>query len=604
MARRATPILARWRVAALAAALACASACVWAWRPIAAQVGPTPPDSAALRAAESRAGTAADLWLAIAGGWLARRDTVQAMRVLETGLTSAKETRRLRVVLAELRLRRGDPTSALRLLAPLPAGDTLAAPVRAVAEVQRALTGLANGDTAQALAALERAWRATRAEATGIALVQLARAARSPRGAILADSLALRPDASPMAFAIAADAAQAQGRFAHADSVLVRGTARWPRRGDLWLALGGVRKTRRAWREGAQAYLRAATVLDEPAPAELALARLYLAQGDTGAARATWRAMIGDRRAPDAMHAAARRLARFGDASAADSAWRRLLARDPFDGRAWAGRAALAEAAQHRDSAIALWRVADERPGAGAWPGLALVRLLPAQDTSARRRAASRALWRGLAELQTAERATGTGAREVGGDAASEDGGDDDGALLRTQLQPLADSLARDSAWGQAEVASAVRAFGAGRLLLLATSRAARARGDLRTAVDAVSRLVQREPGDVALRSEFAGLLLDAGRRDDARMMWAQMLEDAPEDSVPFRALVRLAATPDDLERVASQIGRLRERRPGSIALAERALEVWHRLGREEPAARAANDLATLRRRATGAKTP
>lgn len=570
----------------------------------AAQRGPAPPDSGLLRQAESQAGTDASRWTSVAAGWLARGDTAEAMAVLGRGLPVARGTRVMRLALAELHVRRQAPEPALDVLAPLPAGDASAVLLRAAAESQRALARLQRGDTTGALEALERAWAARRDEPTGIALAQLSRMARLPRGAALADSLAARPAASPAAFALAGEVAVAQGRLAKADSVLGRGTARHPRVSDLWMALGDVRKQRRAWREGAQAYTRAAALRADPTPAELALGRLYLASGDTTSARDTWRAMATTGRPAVAQHAAAERLARFGGSAAADSIYRRLVAADSGDGRAWSGLARLAERRGTLAVAVSQWRRADDTRAPGPWPAFALRRLTPATDVAGRRQAAARALWRGLAMLLEREQASGTGIAPLGTAGAPEDEPESEPALLQRALQALADTLATDDRWGAGELASAGRAFGEGRILRLAEARAASARGDTASALHRYASLVREAPADAPLRAEYGRALLAAGQPVAARETLALSLEQQPEDSDAFRTLVRAAQGPEDLESLAARIGRLRARRPGSPILAERELELWHRLGRPEAASRVASELAALKRQAAGGSTP
>lgn len=574
------------------------------WLGVEAQRAPTPPDTATLRAAEARAGTNAEQWVAIAVAWLARRDTTAAMAVLEQGVVAARPARLVRLALAELHLRRGASTEALAVLAPLPPRDSTAAPLRAVAEAQRAFVLLGRADTAAALASLERAWALRRDEATGIALVQLARLARSTRGGPLADTLVARPGASPAAFSVAAEVAAAQGRLLHADSVLVRGTARHPKAGTLWLALGDVRKERRAWRDGAHAYRRAAGLLPEADVAELALARLYLAAQDTGAALGTWREMGQPARAAYVRHAAAERLARFGAGAAAESVYVQLVQEDSTDAQAWAGLAGLAEARGERGVALRHWRQADGARDPSPWPAVALLRVLPAEDLEARRRAASRAVWRGLRVLREREQASGTGVAPLGASAGTEDDPIPEPTRLQSALQPLVDSLAADTAWGVAELAAVTRAFGDGRLVRLARARAAFRRGEVAVAADLFAALVREQPADPALRAEHATSLRAAGRRVDAGLAWAQVLERQPEDSVAFRALVQLAASPAELEALASRIARLRERRPGSAVLAERELELWHRLDRRDDATRVAAELAMLKRRQAAAEGP
>jgi tetratricopeptide (TPR) repeat protein len=598
-------VSARRLVIATAALVAGVSVCALSASPARAQRVAPPPDTATLREAERRAADAPGPWLSIAAGWLARHDTSEAMRVLEQGAAVARPPRLLRLALAELHLRRGAPDAALRLLAAVPRGDTLAAPLRATAEMQRAFAMLGRRDTAAALAALERAWAARRDEATGLALVQLARLARSPRGGPLADSLAARPDASPTAFAVAADIAVAQGRVLHADSLLVRGTTRHPRRSELWMSLGDVRKQRRAWRDGALAYQRAAALLDEPSAAELALGRLYLAAGDTVSARATWTAMTDPMRSPLALHAGAERLDRFGGRAEAESAYRRLARADSGDARAWAGLARLLEGRADTAGAVALWQRADDAREPLAWPGLAMQRLLPASAVEPRRRAARRALWRGLSIVLAREQASGTAvAPSAGAGQTLEDDPQPEVSRLQEAMQALADSLARDTTWGRTELAAVTRAFGDGRLLRLARARAARGAQAWTEAVADYAQLVREHPADVVIRREHAAVLLDAGRRDDARLALALVLEQTPEDETAFRTLVRSATSPADLEALAARMARLRERRPGSAVLAERELELWHRLDRSTEAMRVAAELAALRRQQAPAAPP
>jgi tetratricopeptide (TPR) repeat protein len=562
-----------------------------------AQRLPAPPSREALRAAEARLGTAPEPWLGLAAGWLAQGDTAAAVRLLETGVATARPDRLLRLALAEVRVRRGEYRKAEQVLRAVPATDTVAAPLRAVLAARRAMDAIVRGDTAQAVRNLEQAWRVRRDEATGLALVQLYRLSRSPKGGPLADSLVARPSASAAAFAAAADVAAAREQLARAESLLVRGTARHGRQVELWMALGDVRGRQQRWAEGELAYRRAASLMAEPSPAELAVARLHLLAGDTAAAQRIWHGMTRGR-PPAVVHQAAQRLRRFGAAAAAESAYTALASDDPYDAPAWTALAELAESRGDTADALAKWRRADDAPGAGVWPGLARWRLEAARDTAARRRGAARALWRGLAWLR--ENGDGTPAAEpllvtnMVPDAPHEP----EARRVAAAVQRVADALARDPEWGTNEIASARRAFGDGRLLLLAVARAARAQGQADSAARVLEVLVERHPLDAELRAEYATALAAAARYADAQRAWVARFEQLPGDTLAFRALVALANDSGTLASLAARVQWLRERRPGSVPLAEQAVELWHRLGRTQEATAAAAELAALRRRA------
>jgi predicted Zn-dependent protease len=213
------------------------------------------------------------------------------------------------------------------------------------------------------------------------------------------------------------------------------------------------------------------------------------------------------------------------------------------------------------------------------------------------RRWTRRAVWRGLEALAGAEQ------RALG----ALDGGTSAESLARARpdlvereriiaaLSPILDSLAADDAWGKAEVIEAARAWRGVAVITRALARADVVHGRMESATARYDSLIALRTADPAMQLEVGDHYVRVGRTADARALFTHALEASPESEAPFRSLLALDRSPEALQSLEQQIIRLRLRQPKSLVLADRLIEVLHRLGRNADAARVVKELETLR---------
>jgi tetratricopeptide (TPR) repeat protein len=132
-------------------------------------------------------------------------------------------------------------------------------------------------------------------------------------------------------------------------------------------------------------------------------------------------------------------------------------------------------------------------------------------------------------------------------------------------------------------------------VLTRAQARADVVHGRIESATARYDSLLARRSGDAALQLEVGDHYVRVGRTADARQAFSHALEASPESDAPFRALLRADRSIAGLESLEQQVARLRMRLPRSIILADRHVEVLHRLGRTADAARVARELEILR---------
>jgi DNA-binding SARP family transcriptional activator len=162
-------------------------------------------------------------------------------------------------------------------------------------------------------------------------------------------------------------------------------------------------------------------------------------------------------------------------------------------------------------------------------------------------------------------------------------------------LSPILDSLAADDAWGKAEVIEAARAWRGVAVITRALARADVVHGRMESATARYDSLIALRTADPAMQLEVGDHYVRVGRTADARALFTHALEASPESEAPFRSLLALDRSPEALQSLEQQIIRLRLRQPKSLVLADRLIEVLHRLGRNADAARVVKELETLR---------
>lgn len=203
------------------------------------------------------------------------------------------------------------------------------------------------------------------------------------------------------------------------------------------------------------------------------------------------------------------------------------------------------------------------------------------------------ALWRGVERVQLLELRAVAAASADNGQRSLEAAGpvfeqrDEIGALLTAVL----DTVVFETDWGSEELDDLRAAFPHSALLERYAARLAAVDGRPHDAVRLYDRLLRRTPTDVRLQRERAAVLDRTGQTREAMVAYTRTLELTPEDPEVFRALVRLHRAAGSLEQLLEQIRRLRLRLPESAVLADREIEVLHRLGRPDEAQSAARRL-------------
>lgn len=120
--------------------------------------------------------------------------------------------------------------------------------------------------------------------------------------------------------------------------------------------------------------------------------------------------------------------------------------------------------------------------------------------------------------------------------------------------------------------------------------RAAFRADDSADALRSVTLLADAAPRDTQLLTWRADALESLGRAADAMRARQARFELAPEDEGSWRILMNAHDAAGTLPRLRESLGRLRLLHPESRAVREHEIEVLHRLGRREEAARIAAD--------------
>lgn len=125
--------------------------------------------------------------------------------------------------------------------------------------------------------------------------------------------------------------------------------------------------------------------------------------------------------------------------------------------------------------------------------------------------------------------------------------------------------------------------------------RAAFRANDAADALASVTRLAEVAPRDTQLLGWRADALDALKRPADALRARQARFEIAPEDAAAWRAVLAAHEAAGSVPRLRESLGRLRLLHPDSRVVWEREIEILHRLGRREEAAKVSSD-STWRR--------
>jgi len=201
--------------------------------------------------------------------------------------------------------------------------------------------------------------------------------------------------------------------------------------------------------------------------------------------------------------------------------------------------------------------------------------------------AAAQSLRRQVAELQRAERDL----MPPGGASVLEPA-DDDALERRTHLRAevmrnLEVLLAAGPA-GRTEIQRLAVEFPSADLVRRAEIRAAFVADEPDEVLALADRMRISVPRDTQLLRWRAEAYEALGRQAEALQARQARWELAPEDGEAWRALVRAHERAGSLERLRESVARLRLLHPASTVVREQEMEILHRLGRYDEAARVA----------------
>jgi tetratricopeptide (TPR) repeat protein len=168
-------------------------------------------------------------------------------------------------------------------------------------------------------------------------------------------------------------------------------------------------------------------------------------------------------------------------------------------------------------------------------------------------------------------------------------------AVARARIAAGLDSLLDAGVSGRAAIHALAADWPGADQVQRAVVRAAFRAGDAREALSEVERLALVVPRDTQLLRWRAESLDSLGRRPEALRARQARFELAPDDRAAWPALLAAHEAAGSLPRLRESLGRLRLLYPDSDAVREHEIEVLHRLGRREEAARLSAD--TTRRR-------
>ena len=163
-------------------------------------------------------------------------------------------------------------------------------------------------------------------------------------------------------------------------------------------------------------------------------------------------------------------------------------------------------------------------------------------------------------------------------------------ARARARVLAGLDTLLAEGARGRTALRALAADWPGVDLVRRAEVRAAFLAGDAPDALVLVDRLAPLAPRDTQYLRWRADALDALGRRDEALRSRQARFELVPEEEDGWRALLRAHEAAGTLPRLRESLGRLRLLYPDSRAVREHEIEVLHRLGRRDEAARLAAD--------------
>ncbi len=168
-------------------------------------------------------------------------------------------------------------------------------------------------------------------------------------------------------------------------------------------------------------------------------------------------------------------------------------------------------------------------------------------------------------------------------------------ARARVRVVAGLDTLLAAGAPGRAAIRLLATDWPGVDLVRRAEIRAAFRAGDAADALATTTRLATLAPRDTQLLGWRAQALESLRRPDEALRARQARFELAPDDADGWRALLAAHAAAGTLPRLRESLARLRLLYPDSRAVREYEIEVLHRLGRTDEAARLASDTTGVR---------
>lgn len=165
----------------------------------------------------------------------------------------------------------------------------------------------------------------------------------------------------------------------------------------------------------------------------------------------------------------------------------------------------------------------------------------------------------------------------------------------RARVTAALDTLLRAAEPGRRAIRTLAEEWPGADLVRRAEVRAAFRAGDASDALRVIESLAVAAPRDTQLLRWRADALGTIGRSAEALRALQARFELAPDDEASWRALLAAHEAAGSLPQLRASLGRLRLLYPASRAVREHEIEILHRLGRLDEAARLSAD-STWRR--------
>lgn len=168
-------------------------------------------------------------------------------------------------------------------------------------------------------------------------------------------------------------------------------------------------------------------------------------------------------------------------------------------------------------------------------------------------------------------------------------------SIARARIAAGIDSLLAAGANGRRAIRMLAADWPGADQVRRAEVRAAFRAADALDALASVTRLAEEAPRDTQLLGWRADALDALKRPAEALRARQARFEIAPEDPVAWRALLSAHEAAGSLPKLRESLSRLRLLHPDSRAVWEHEVEILHRLGRSEEAAKVSSDSAWRR---------